>query len=68
MREYLKKIEEALQWLKNKDLIYINSEEDEIIDLDLNGQKYLKEGLPEQKFIEAIGNKVLDLKQIAKLG
>src|SRR3989344_5165705 len=55
----------ALQWLKNKDLIYINSEEDEIIDLDLNGQKYLKEGLPEQKFIEAIGNKVLDLKQIA---
>lgn len=55
----------ALQWLGNKELIILNNEERDIIDLDLNGKKYLKEGLPEQKFLEAIGNKVLELNQIA---
>ena len=63
----LKEVEimRALQWLKNKDIVSLETKEEELIVLDLNGKKYLNDGLPEQRFIQAINNKVLTLQQIA---
>lgn len=46
----------ALQWLQNKNIIRLNEEEAEIVSLGENGQKYLKYGLPERRFLEAIEN------------
>jgi phenylalanyl-tRNA synthetase alpha chain len=44
----------ALQWLQNKGLINVNEQTKEIICLDSNGLKYLKHGLPEKRFLDAI--------------
>jgi len=44
----------ALQWLQNKNIVQIKEEQKEIIFLDENGKKYLKNGLPEKKFLEAV--------------
>ena len=44
----------ALQWLQNKNIIKINEEQKELVSLDENGIKYLKEGLPERRFLEVI--------------
>lgn len=43
----------AVQWLYNKKAVTINEEIKEIIDLDENGKKYAKDGLPEKKFLKA---------------
>jgi phenylalanyl-tRNA synthetase alpha chain len=45
----------ALQWLQNKNVVGIRAEEKEIVNLDENGVKYLKDGLPERKFLESVG-------------
>jgi|TARA_Y100000310_G_scaffold70285_1_gene65893 phenylalanyl-tRNA synthetase alpha chain len=52
----LKEVEvmRALQWLQNKNIIKIKEDQKEIVALDENGQKYLKEGLPERKFLKAL--------------
>lgn len=44
----------ALQWLQNKNIIRIKEEQRELVFLDENGKKYLKESLPERRFLEAI--------------
>ncbi|MDP3765073.1 MAG: phenylalanine--tRNA ligase subunit alpha [Nanoarchaeota archaeon] len=44
----------ALQWLQNKNIVKIKEEPKELVFLDENGNKYLKDGLPERKFLEAI--------------
>ena len=44
----------ALQWLQNKNVVKLSEEQKELVLLDENGQKYLKYGLPEKKFLEAI--------------
>ena len=44
----------ALQWLQNKNIVKINESQKELVALDENGNKYLKYGLPEKKFLEAI--------------
>ena len=44
----------ALQWLQNKNIITIKEEQKELVFLDENGNKYLKDGLPERKFLKAI--------------
>ncbi len=46
----------ALQWLQNKNVVKIKEEQKELVFLDENGSKYLKYGLPERKFLEAIEN------------
>ena len=46
----------ALQWLQNKNVIKIKEEQKELVFLDENGRKYLKDGLPEKRFLEAIKN------------
>lgn len=53
----LKDVEVArsLQWLQNKNVVKIREEQKELVGLDDNGMKYLKYGLPERKFLEAMG-------------
>lgn len=53
----------ALQWLENKDIIKIKKTPKEIISLDKLGKIYLKKGLPEKHFLQAL-KKPLTLKEI----
>jgi len=53
----------ALQWLENKNIISIKKELKEVINLGTNGRLYLQKGLPEKRFLRAIGN-IADIKQI----
>ncbi len=64
----LKQVEvmRALQWLKNKKLVTIEDYSKEVVKLDTNGKTYLKDGLPERRFIKALGSKTANLEQIAK--
>mgnify|MGYP001587406142 CR=1 FL=1 len=55
----------ALQWLENKDVLKINIEIKENVYLGENGKKYLKEGLPERRFLECL-DKTLSLNEIKK--
>ena len=48
----------ALQWLQNKNIINIKEGHKEIVNLDENGFAYLKRGLPERRFLEALGKPV----------
>ncbi|MEM4259729.1 MAG: phenylalanine--tRNA ligase subunit alpha [Candidatus Woesearchaeota archaeon] len=56
----------AVQWLKNKSLINIEEKYSEIINLDVNGIKYLKQGLPELRFLTAIEKNDLTIEEIQK--
>lgn len=62
----LQKVEvmRALQWLQNKDIITLKEDLKELISLDTHGKKYLKEKLPENKFLETIKSKPLSLDEI----
>ena len=55
----------ALQWLQNKNVIKIKEEQKELALLDENGKKYLKEGLPERKFLDSI-DKPISISEISK--
>jgi len=55
----------ALQWLQNKNVIKIKEKQEELVVLDENGQRYLKDGLPERRLLEAI-NKIISLTELAK--
>ena len=59
----------ALQWLENKELIQTKKEHEEIIELDKNGMLYLKNELPEKRFLKAIKKplKLDEVKKSAKL-
>lgn len=61
----LKEVEvlRALQWLENKKLIILKEEVKNIIILDKNGKKAVKEGLPERKLLSVLDDKVT-LKEI----
>ncbi|MBU1030536.1 MAG: phenylalanine--tRNA ligase subunit alpha [Nanoarchaeota archaeon] len=67
----LKEVEitRAIQWLGNKNIITIDEEIKELIELDKNGVKYKKEGLPEKRFLKATRskNKISEIKKEAKL-
>ncbi len=56
----------ALQWLQNKKAVSISTELKEVADLDMNGLKYLKEKLPERRFIEFLKDKELSLSKFEK--
>ena len=56
----------AFQWLQNKDIVKINEELKEVVGLDANGRKYLKEGLPEKRFLMAIKEKELPISAITE--
>ena len=58
----------ALQWLENKNILKRKYETKEIVELSSNGKKYLKDGLPEKRFLEAL-DKPLTIKEIiGKIG
>ena len=63
----LKDVEVArsLQWLQNKNVVKLKEEQKELVNLDENGIKYLKNGLPERKFLESLG-KSSTLSEIAE--
>jgi phenylalanyl-tRNA synthetase alpha chain len=62
----LKKIEivRALQWLSNKKILNLKEEVKETIDIGKNGEKYLKNSLPEKKLLKAINKGPLMMDQI----
>jgi phenylalanyl-tRNA synthetase alpha chain len=55
----------AVQWLSNKKLVSIEKINAETIDLEKNGKEYVKTGLPEIKFLNAIKG-LVSLKDIEK--
>ena len=46
----------ALQWLENKGALKTKVSVEEVISLDINGKRYVKECLPEERFLKSIGN------------
>jgi len=56
----------ALQWLENKALLTISSTTKKVISLDKNSLLYLKEGLPEKSFLNALSDEFKGLNVITK--
>ncbi|NTV22958.1 MAG: phenylalanine--tRNA ligase subunit alpha [Nanoarchaeota archaeon] len=56
----------ACQWLENRALLTIKSEEADVIDLDINGHEYRKKGLPERIFLKAIAEKPHTMSELSK--
>jgi len=56
----------ALQWLENKEIIRLKVECVELVSLDNNGKEYLKNGLPEKRFLKSIRAKPLGMDDIRK--
>ena len=48
----------ALQWLENKGAIEIKSSSSDVIELGKNGRVYMKIGLPEKRFLNALDGKM----------
>lgn len=65
----LKEVEvmRALQWLENKKIVKISTELKEVVNLDKNGQKYVKSGLPERLFINTLKDRELSISRLEKL-
>jgi len=66
MNSGLKDVEvmRALQWLQNKEVIKIQEQIKHIVEIDVNGKRYLKEGLPEKRVLNIIKDKPSSLQQI----
>lgn len=54
----------ALQWLQNKNIVILKKDTSEIIKLDKNGEKYLKIGLPERRFLNVLKDGNFSLQEI----
>ena len=55
----------ALQWLQNKNVVKLHEEHKEMVSLDENGRSYLKNGLPERRFLESL-EKSAPISEIAR--
>ncbi|MBU2639880.1 MAG: phenylalanine--tRNA ligase subunit alpha [Nanoarchaeota archaeon] len=55
----------ALQWLSNKEIIKLEKTTKQLIELEKNGEKYIKIGLPEKRFLEAL-EKPLTLQELSQ--
>ncbi|MBN2421909.1 phenylalanine--tRNA ligase subunit alpha [Candidatus Woesearchaeota archaeon] len=65
----LKEVEimRALQWLQNKDVLKIKKDTETKIVLGKNGEKYIKEGLPEKRLLEILDKeKSMELNDLFK--
>lgn len=62
----LKEVEvrRALQWLENKKILKVIKKRKKIITLGKEGRKYLREGLPEKRFLKVLNEEFLDLKEV----
>ncbi len=47
----------ALEFLSNKEILKLDSKQEKIIELGINGLRYIKEGLPERNLINLIAEK-----------
>jgi len=56
----------GLQWLTNKKIVSIDRKVDNCVKIGENGKRYLKEGLPEKRFLEVIKDKPNTLDEIRK--
>jgi len=56
----------ALQWLENKKLIRVDTTARDVVILDKNGELYQKQGLPERRFLQALGDKELAVSRLAE--
>lgn len=56
----------ALQWLSNKGLVKIKEELDEVLTISSKGKDYTAKELPERRFLNAIMDEALELKEIKK--
>ena len=56
----------ALQWLENKTALELKTESKKVVNLDDNGKKYLKEGLPEKRFLKVLSDKFISLSTVEK--
>lgn len=54
----------ALQWLENKKLVVLKRDARELVVLDTNGELYLKEGLPEKRFLQAVLDGAFSLRDV----
>src|SRR3989344_7828626 len=63
----LKEVEvmRGLQWLESKGIISTNKELKSIVNLDKNGLEYIKEGLPERRFLDVL-ERPLTLQEISQ--
>lgn len=64
----LKEVEvtRALQWLENKKLASVSTQSQEVVLLDKNGELYRKTGLPERRFLHALGDREMSVDRIAE--
>ena len=60
-------VQRALLWLESKKLVVNVKNEREIIIIAKNGERYLKEGFPEIRFLKAIEKNPLELKKIKEI-
>ena len=56
----------ALRWLRDKDLVEIREDSTDFVELDDNGRTYRSKGLPERRFLNAIGNGKTGMAEIMK--
>jgi phenylalanyl-tRNA synthetase alpha chain len=63
----LKEVEvlRALQWLKNKGIIDLKEDSKQLVFIDKNGQSYIKDGLPERRFLNVL-NREMSIRDIEK--
>ncbi|MFA5405742.1 MAG: phenylalanine--tRNA ligase subunit alpha [Candidatus Nanoarchaeia archaeon] len=54
-------VNRALLWLKSKSLIKVDESVNELVALDVNGETYIKDGLPEKRFVNLVIHKVNSL-------
>lgn len=54
----------ALQWLETKGIVKTELLTGQVVKLNDNGIKYLKEGLPEKRFLQTIKSNILNLNEI----
>lgn len=55
----------ALQWLENRKAVRVDTTATDVVTLDKNGELYRAQGLPERRFLQALGDKELLLDRIA---
>ena len=56
----------ALQWLENKEVLKLVSEKTKVVNLDENALKYLKEGMPEKRFLEVLSHEFVPIEYVEK--
>jgi phenylalanyl-tRNA synthetase alpha chain len=55
----------ALQWLENRKAVRVDTKTHEVVSLEKNGSAYRAQGLPERRFLQALGDKELTIDKVA---